>query len=37
VGIIGWLLFGLVAGALARLFVPGRDPMGRNRRGLVRS
>ncbi len=27
-GIIGWLLFGLVAGALARLFVPGRDPMG---------
>lgn len=27
-GIIGWLLFGLVAGALARLLVPGRDPMG---------
>ncbi len=26
--IIGWLLLGLVAGALARLFVPGRDPMG---------
>ncbi|HET9769812.1 MAG TPA: GlsB/YeaQ/YmgE family stress response membrane protein [Acidimicrobiia bacterium] len=26
--IIGYLLFGLVAGALARLFVPGRDPMG---------
>jgi uncharacterized membrane protein YeaQ/YmgE (transglycosylase-associated protein family) len=28
VSIIGWLLFGLVAGALARLLVPGRDPMG---------
>jgi uncharacterized membrane protein YeaQ/YmgE (transglycosylase-associated protein family) len=28
VGIIGWLLLGLVAGALARLLVPGRDPMG---------
>ncbi len=27
-GIIGWLLFGLIAGALARLLVPGRDPMG---------
>ena len=26
--IIGWLLFGLVVGALARLLVPGRDPMG---------
>jgi uncharacterized membrane protein YeaQ/YmgE (transglycosylase-associated protein family) len=28
VGIIGWLIVGLVAGALARLVVPGRDPMG---------
>jgi uncharacterized membrane protein YeaQ/YmgE (transglycosylase-associated protein family) len=28
VGIIGWLAVGLVAGALARLIVPGRDPMG---------
>jgi uncharacterized membrane protein YeaQ/YmgE (transglycosylase-associated protein family) len=28
VSIIGWLLLGLVAGALARLLVPGRDPMG---------
>ena len=27
-GIIGWILLGLVAGALARLLVPGRDPMG---------
>jgi uncharacterized membrane protein YeaQ/YmgE (transglycosylase-associated protein family) len=28
VSIIGWLLLGLVAGVLARLLVPGRDPMG---------
>ncbi len=27
-GIIGYVIFGLVAGALARLLVPGRDPMG---------
>ena len=26
--VIAWLLIGLVAGALARLIVPGRDPMG---------
>jgi uncharacterized membrane protein YeaQ/YmgE (transglycosylase-associated protein family) len=26
--IVWWLLIGLVAGALARLVVPGRDPMG---------
>ena len=26
--IIAWLIVGLVAGALARLLVPGRDPMG---------
>lgn len=26
--IIVWLLVGLVAGALARFLVPGRDPMG---------
>ena len=26
--IIGFLILGLVAGALARLLVPGRDPMG---------
>ena len=25
--IIGWLIIGLLAGALARLLVPGRDPM----------
>ncbi len=27
-GIIGWLVLGLVAGAIARLLVPGKDPMG---------
>lgn len=27
-GFIAWLLVGLVAGLLARLIVPGRDPMG---------
>jgi uncharacterized membrane protein YeaQ/YmgE (transglycosylase-associated protein family) len=27
-GIIGWLILGLVAGAIARFVVPGRDPMG---------
>lgn len=26
--VIAWLIVGLVAGALARLLVPGRDPMG---------
>lgn len=27
-GILVWLLVGLIAGALARLLVPGKDPMG---------
>lgn len=27
-GIIGWIIVGLIAGALARLLVPGRDSMG---------
>ena len=27
-GIIGWLLIGLVAGALGKLIMPGRDPGG---------
>lgn len=27
-GILIWLLIGLIAGALARLLVPGNDPMG---------
>jgi uncharacterized membrane protein YeaQ/YmgE (transglycosylase-associated protein family) len=25
---IAWLIVGLIAGALARLIMPGRDPMG---------
>jgi len=27
-GFIWWLVIGLVAGALARLIMPGKDPMG---------
>lgn len=27
-GVIGWIILGLVAGALARFVVPGKDPMG---------
>lgn len=27
-GIIGWIVFGLVVGALAKLVMPGRDPGG---------
>jgi uncharacterized membrane protein YeaQ/YmgE (transglycosylase-associated protein family) len=26
--IIGWILFGLICGAIARLLIPGKDPMG---------
>jgi uncharacterized membrane protein YeaQ/YmgE (transglycosylase-associated protein family) len=26
--VIAWLIVGLIAGAVARLVVPGRDPMG---------
>jgi uncharacterized membrane protein YeaQ/YmgE (transglycosylase-associated protein family) len=26
--IIGWIIFGGIVGALARLIMPGRDPMG---------
>lgn len=26
--IIGWIIFGAVVGALARLIMPGRDPIG---------
>ncbi|HXF73536.1 MAG TPA: GlsB/YeaQ/YmgE family stress response membrane protein [Actinomycetota bacterium] len=28
IDVIAWLVVGLVAGALARLIVPGEDPMG---------
>ena len=27
-GFIGWILIGLIAGALAKLIMPGRDPGG---------
>ena len=27
-GVIGWIVFGLVVGALAKLLMPGRDPGG---------
>lgn len=27
-GILAWILFGLIAGALARLIMPGKDPGG---------
>ena len=27
-GILGWILFGLVVGALAKLVMPGHDPGG---------
>lgn len=27
-GIISWIVVGLIAGVLARALVPGRDPMG---------
>ena len=27
-GILGWIVFGLVVGALAKLVMPGRDPGG---------
>ncbi len=26
--ILGWCLFGLIAGAIARFLIPGRQPMG---------
>jgi uncharacterized membrane protein YeaQ/YmgE (transglycosylase-associated protein family) len=28
VHILGWIVFGFVAGAIARLLMPGRQPMG---------
>ena len=27
-GILGWMVFGLVVGALAKLIMPGKDPGG---------
>jgi uncharacterized membrane protein YeaQ/YmgE (transglycosylase-associated protein family) len=28
IGILGWIVFGLVVGAIAKLLMPGRDPGG---------
>ena len=28
VGVLGWIIFGLIVGALAKLVMPGRDPGG---------
>ena len=27
-GILGWIIFGLIVGAIAKLVMPGRDPGG---------
>ena len=27
-GVIGWIVFGLIIGAIAKLLMPGRDPGG---------
>lgn len=27
-GVLGWILFGLVAGVIAKLLMPGKDPGG---------
>ncbi len=27
-GILGWIIFGLIAGVVAKLLMPGRDPGG---------
>ncbi len=27
-GILGWIVFGLIAGVIAKLLMPGRDPGG---------
>lgn len=27
-GVISWIVFGLIVGAVAKLFMPGRDPGG---------
>jgi uncharacterized membrane protein YeaQ/YmgE (transglycosylase-associated protein family) len=34
-GILAWLLFGLIAGALAQLLLPGEDPGGGGFLGIV--
>lgn len=34
-GILTWIIFGLIAGAIAQLLVPGNDPGGRGLLGIV--
>ena len=34
-GILAWILFGLIAGAIAQLLVPGEDPGGGGIIGIV--
>lgn len=34
-GILAWILFGLIAGALAKLIMPGDDPGGGGLAGIV--
>jgi len=34
-GVLAWLLFGLIAGAIAQLLVPGNDPGSRGLKGIV--
>jgi uncharacterized membrane protein YeaQ/YmgE (transglycosylase-associated protein family) len=28
VGVLGWIIFGVIVGAIAKLLMPGRDPGG---------
>jgi uncharacterized membrane protein YeaQ/YmgE (transglycosylase-associated protein family) len=35
VGILAWIIFGLIAGALAQLLLPGEDPGGGGFMGIV--
>jgi uncharacterized membrane protein YeaQ/YmgE (transglycosylase-associated protein family) len=28
VGVLGWIIFGIIVGAIAKLLMPGRDPGG---------
>jgi len=28
IGVLGWIVFGLIVGAVAKLLMPGRDPGG---------
>jgi uncharacterized membrane protein YeaQ/YmgE (transglycosylase-associated protein family) len=28
IGVVGWILFGLIVGVVAKLLMPGRDPGG---------